>query len=95
MANNRKTTRGRKGQIITTIILDKKANIMKRVTGIKQIIYSEPRRILVERYLSPKGTRLLKTKEITKKEVWEKYGKNRYALNVNAKPVKVIAHVNN
>ena len=78
MANNRKTTRGRKRLV--------------------QVIYSEPQRILKERYLSPKGKILLNSGliqegVITEKQIWEKYGKNRYTNNPNAKPVKTITHV--
>ena len=71
MGNNRKTTRGRK----------------------KQIIYSEPRKIFVEQYLAPKGEKLLLSGKITKKEAWEKYGKNRYKINPSATPIKTINHV--
>ena len=60
----------------------------------KQVVYSEPRRILVEEYLTPKGERLMalaKTKA-ERKEIKAKYGKNRYKVNPNAKPVKLIIH---
>ena len=70
MANNRKTTNGRRNQVV----------------------YSEPQKLFVEKYLSPKGKRLLMNKEITKTEAWLKYGKNRYRINPNARPVKVIKH---
>lgn len=84
MANNRKTTRGRKNQI--------------------QIIYSEPQWILKERYLSPKGKKLLDKLQTMYEslkdngyiqssiQIWNKYGKNRYQLNPNAKLIKIIVH---
>lgn len=57
-----------------------------------QVIYSEPRRVFIERYLTPKGERLLKQGVLTKKEADEKYGKNRYRINTEAHPVKLIKH---
>ncbi len=57
-----------------------------------QVIYSEPKKIFKERYLSPKGKMLLKTGQITKEEAWNWYGKNRYTSNPNAKPVGSITH---
>ena len=57
-----------------------------------QVVYSEPRKIFVKKYLTPKGQGLLLSKQITKKEAWEKYGKNRYKINPNAKPIKMISH---
>lgn len=72
-----------------------KSDRSKRIaTRKKQIVYSEKRYILKERYLSPKGKLLLvsaKTKA-EKKAVWDKYGKNRYMLNPKARPVNVIIH---
>ena len=59
-----------------------------------QIVYSKPQRILKENYLTPKGKRLLDNGEITKEEAWEKYGKNRYEDNPNAKPIGTIIHNN-
>ena len=69
------------------------ANIRKS-NARKQVVYSEPQRILKEKYLSPKGKRLFadaKTKE-EKDFIWKLYGKNRYILNPNAKPIKTITH---
>ncbi len=60
----------------------------------EQVVYSEPRKILKEKYLSPKGKRLFanaKTKD-EKEFVWNRYGKNRYIKNKNAKPIKTIKH---
>lgn len=61
-------------------------------TGEIQEVHAEPAKVFVEKYLSPKGVRLLsewkeglqkgytKKKEFLKeeKEIWRKYGKNRY-----------------
>ena len=68
----------------------------------KQIIMSAPSRLLVGKYLSPKGLRLhmsAKTKA-EKNAIWKKYGKNRYKINPDSYPVlrndgqgyKVITH---
>jgi hypothetical protein len=57
-----------------------------------QKIWSEPRKVFIERYLSPKGVKLLAKKEISKEEAWEKYGKNRYKINRNAKLLYTIVH---
>jgi hypothetical protein len=71
------------------------ANQTESYMGVrKQRVLSAPGRIFVERYLSPKGKRLLwdaNTKK-EKKDVWAKYGKNRYRINPDAKPVKIITH---
>lgn len=70
----------------------------KRPTGSQvriQVIYSEPRKVLKEKYLTPKGKRLLssaKTKA-QKEVIWAKYGKNRYTINPNAKPIGQINHL--
>ena len=87
MANNRQATRGRKQNEEFTIIDN---NIVR---ARKQVVYSEPQRILKEKYLSHKGERLLREGLITKELAWTKYGKNRYIDNPNAKPVKVITHI--
>ena len=67
----------------------------------KQIVMSAPSKLLVGRYLSPKGMHLIKDAK-TKKEkanIWSKYGKNRYQKNKEAIPcrnriggVKIITH---
>ena len=59
-----------------------------------QIVMSEPSKIFKEKYLTKKGKRLLMNKILTKKEVWAKYGKNRYVKNPDAFPVKEIIHHN-
>lgn len=60
---------------------------------IKQVVYSEPRKVFKEKYLTEKGQDLLNRGLISKKEAWNKYGKKRYTINPDAKPVKVITHV--
>lgn len=61
----------------------------------QQTIYSEPKRIFVEKYLTPKGKKLLANKEISKEDAWEKYGKNRYKDNPNAVPIGTVTHYYN
>ena len=73
MANNRKTTRGRKRLV--------------------QVIYSEPQRILKERYITDHMLEKAIRMGMSKKKALEVYGKNRYTDNPNAKPVKTIIHV--
>jgi hypothetical protein len=60
----------------------------------KQIVLSAPRKIFVERYLTPKGKRMMTLASSRKEKdaVWAKYGKNRYRINSDAIPVKVIKH---
>ena len=68
----------------------------------KQVIMSAPSRVLVGRYLSPKGLKLhMSAKTKTEKAaIWQKYGKNRYKNNPDSHPVlrddgqgyKVITH---
>lgn len=72
MANNRKTTRGRK----------------------TQVIYSAPRRIFKEKYLTPKGLKLLAASKDPRerKIIRSKYTKNRYTINPDAQPIKLIRH---
>jgi len=57
-----------------------------------QVVFSKPRKIFKEKYLTPKGQMLLQTKQISKEEVWKKYGKNRYVLDTSAQPIKNIHH---
>lgn len=66
----------------------------KKVTKVDnmQVVYSEPRKVFKEKYLSPKGEELLSLGLIEKKEAWKKYGKNRYTVNPKAKPVNIIFH---
>lgn len=89
MAKNRKSDARKK---IRVEYMDPKTGIVKVVVGNPQVVMSEKSRTLVEKYLSPKGKRLLAEKAISKKEAWARYGKNRYRVNEKAKPVKVIAH---
>ncbi len=58
----------------------------------EQIIYSEPRRLFVKRYLTAKGVREVNAGYITPEEADRKYGKNRYRLNPNARPIRKIFH---
>jgi hypothetical protein len=62
----------------------------RKIIRKKQLVYSEPQYIQKEKYLTPKGKKLLT--KVNKKEIWEKYGKIRYKLNSNAKVIKVIYH---
>ena len=71
--NNRKSTSGRR----------------------RQIVYSEPQLILVGKSMTEKGRRLLynlHASGLSESEIRAKYEKNRYAYNVNAKPVRSIIH---
>ena len=56
----------------------------------KQTVMSEPLKMFDKQYLTKKGERL-KAEGASKKEL-EKYTKNRYVLNPNAKPVRVLTH---
>lgn len=69
-------------------------NMRKSTNGRRvQTVYSESLWILSGKYLTAKGRKLLQTNQITEKEAWEKYGKNRYRINLNAKPLKRIVHI--
>jgi hypothetical protein len=73
------------------------ANNRKPTRGrkdVKQTIYSEPQRILKERYITDHMLEKAIRNGLTKKEALAKYGKNRYVTNPNAKPIKVIFHTN-
>ena len=70
----------------------RKNNNRKNDQSSCQIIWSEPKYIMIGKYLTAKGLLLLKQKSITKEEAWFRYGKNRYKVNPNAKMVKVITH---
>ena len=61
--------------------------------GRTQVIYSAKRKIFKEKYLTPKGVRLLNRGRFSKEEIWKLYGKNRYTINPEAKPVKQIKHI--
>ncbi len=59
-----------------------------------QVVYSGPKRIFKEKYLTKKGKELMLT-ATTKKEkeaIWAKYGKNKYVDNPKAKPVFELTH---
>lgn len=70
MANQRRSTNGRR----------------------TQVVYSEPLRLKIGSYVSPKGEKLLQLGLITKKEAEQIYGKNRYCINPNAHIVKFVKH---
>lgn len=87
---------------------NRKSKSMINVSARKtQIVYSEAQKLFKEKYLSPKGKRLFAKSK--KDLIWKLYGKNRYTVNPNAKPVtisvmrhgimvqrvKVIKHKNN
>lgn len=59
---------------------------------IKQTVYSEPRRIFKERYITDHMLEKAIRMGMSKKEAFKIYSKNRYTINKNAKPVKVIEH---
>ena len=70
------------------------ANIQTAPKVRRQYVYSEPRRVFVEKYLTAKGKRLL-ANATTKKEknaINAKYSKNRYRINKDARVVKFIIH---
>lgn len=77
MANHRKSSRG-----------NAKSTPGRR----RQEVYSEPQFILVDRYLTPSMAKKAKREKLNKQDALNKYGKNRYAVNPNAKLVKVIYH---
>ena len=70
----------------------------------EQYVLSQSGKILLGQYLSPKGVRLMnelkdlglrtnsKDYKARKKEIEDKYLKNRYAINSEAKIVKKITH---
>ena len=62
-----------------------------------QTIYSEPRKLLVGKELSPKGIRLFRLANSTEEKnlIWRKYGRNKYVLNPASTPVKTIYHIKN
>ena len=56
----------------------------------KQVVLSAPRRLFVERYLTPKGKRMMVLAKTRKDKdlVWVRYGKNRYRNNPDAVPCR-------
>jgi len=72
-----------------------------------QYVRSQPEFVLKDKYLSPKGMRMMAvlSKKITEdtsitpklrkhieKEIWAKYGKNRYTVNPESVIIKGIIH---
>ena len=57
-----------------------------------QVIWSEPKRILVGRYLSKSARKRAELEHLSVDSALELYGKNRYKVNPNAKAVKIIIH---
>jgi hypothetical protein len=55
---------------------------------VEQIIYDQPRKLFVERYLSPSAKKRAFLAGIPEKKALEIYGKNRYRINPDAKPVR-------
>jgi len=69
-------------------------NNRKHTKGrVKQVVLSQPEKIFVEDYISPKGLRLVAAKEMTKKEAKKIYGKKRYRKNPDAVGVRTIQHL--
>jgi hypothetical protein len=67
----------------------------------KQIVMTAPSKLFVERYLTNKGKFLMKLAKTRKEKdiLWDKYGKNRYRINPDAKMcrndiggIKIITH---
>ena len=73
-----------------------------------QYVRSQPEKVFVEKYLSPKGMRMMailaektsndasitpKLQKHLEKEIWAKYGKNRYAINPASVVIKGIFHL--
>lgn len=73
-----------------------------------QYVRSQPEKVFVEKYLSPKGMRMMtilaekasndtsitpKLRKHLEKEIWAKYGKNRYAINPESVVIKGIFHL--
>ena len=79
MANNRKVNAGRRRQVI----------MGSNISGV-----SGSAKLFVESYLTNKGKFLIvKAKTRAEKDaIWAKYGKNRYRVNPDSKPVKAIFH---
>lgn len=58
-----------------------------------QIVYSEKLRIKSKkRYLTKSIEKKVLNGELTRKQALAKYGKFRYTINPNAKPIKCITH---
>ena len=59
----------------------------------KQFIQNQEEYLSIDIYISEKGLRLIKEGMLTKEQADKKYGRNRYGLNENAKPIRTIVHV--
>ena len=57
-----------------------------------QVVWSEPKMILVGRYITDHMLEKAIRSGMTKKKALEVYGKNRYRANSNAIAVKIITH---
>ncbi len=57
-----------------------------------QFVRSKPEKLFKEKYLTKKGQKLLSSGTLTKKQAWEKYGKNRYVTNPESVIIKSINH---
>ena len=57
-----------------------------------QIIWSEPKKILVSRYITDHMLEKCIYAGMTKKKALEIYGKNRYRINPNAVAIRIITH---
>lgn len=62
----------------------------------KQIVRTEPLKLLVGSYLTNKGKKLLELATTNKKknDIKQKYTKNKYTINRNSKQLKTINHLN-
>jgi hypothetical protein len=79
--------------------INKHVRTSNDVKSYDQVVMSAPSKIFVERYLSPKGKKLLAINPKNKKNIWDKYGKNRYKKNPDSIPcrnkiggLKIIKH---
>ena len=70
----------------------KRHNNRRNAQSSTQIIWSEKHLVFKGRYLTAKGSELLRAKTITLEQAWARYGKNRYQINPNASAIKVITH---
>jgi hypothetical protein len=67
---------------------NRKSNDARRV----QLIYDEPVKIFVERYITDHMLEKAIRLGLSKKAALAKYGKNRYRVNPEAKVSKIIIH---
>lgn len=59
-----------------------------------QLIYNEPQKLLLERYITDHMLEKAVRLGYSKKKALEIYGKNRYRSNPDAKVAKIIVHSN-